>query len=143
MKTSYVIKKALLSEKAYSFMESGIYSFFVNKTATKYEIKKAVEKQFSVKVKKVNVLTMSGKKKKISGTRKQVSTGVGKKALVYLIPGQSIALLSPKKEAEKKTSKVSKAKESLKDNKEKKGLLSRIGKSKQEKNQESKKEESK
>lgn len=140
MKTSYVIKKALLSEKAYSFMESGIYSFFVNKAASKYEIKKAVEKQFSVKVKKVNVLTMSGKKKKISGTRKQVSTGVGKKALVYLIPGQSIALLSPKKEAEKKTLK---AKESSKGSKEKKGLLSRIGKSKQENKQENKKEKSK
>ena len=111
MKSTYIIKKAILSEKAYKNMEASIYSFSVDQRSTKDEIKKIVEKQFSVKVKKVNVSKAHPKSKKISKTRKFASVGGGKKALVYLEKGQNIELLSPKTEKKEKK---------LKENKEKK-----------------------
>lgn len=122
-----VINHAVLSEKAYKQMEKGIYTFHVDKRAAKDEIAKAVESQFGVKVKKVNIAKKSAKEKRISKSRKTVLVGGGKKAIVTLGAGQSIAMLSPKTEKASKATKVSKGKES--DEKSKgKGLLSRIRK---------------
>lgn len=125
MKHAVVLKKGLLSEKIYNQMESGIYTFMVSKESRKEDIKKAVESQFSVKVKKVNVIAKPSKQIRVTGTRKMVQTGSGKKAVVFLGKGQSIAMLSPKKEkkTQANTSGASKTKKA--------GLLSRMrGKSK-------------
>lgn len=136
MKINYVIKKALLSEKAYTLMEKGVYTFMVDKNASKKEIKKAIEVQFKTKVKKVNVLGKAAKSKRVTGTRKQVLTGNGKKAVVYLAAGENIAMLSPKKES--KTSKSAKDTKEVKTKDKKSGLLSRITKSKKSKEEEKK-----
>ena len=136
MKINYVIKKALLSEKVYAQMEKGVYTFMVDKNASKNEIKKAVEEQFKTKVKKVNVLGKAAKRKKVTGTRKEVLTGNGKKAVVYLVAGENIAMLSPKKES--KTKKVSKNTKEVKTGDKKPGLFSRITKSKKSKEEEQK-----
>ncbi len=132
MKTAHILKKAQLSEKAYAQMEKGIYTFLIDRRASKDQIKKAVEAQFATKVVKVNVLNKLGKSKRASArSRKQIMTGMGRKALVFLAPGQKIEMLSPKREAVKKMTKNSKeAKEETKPKEE--GLLSKIRKSKPE-----------
>ncbi len=139
MKLDYVIKSALLSEKAYNLMESGVYTFLVDRRATKKEIKKAIEAQFGTTVIKVNVLNKSAKSKQVTGTRKKTLSGAGRKAVVYLKAGEKIAMLSPKSEEKaSKGSKVStpiksgsKAKDESKPE-EKKGFLSKIKKPKTE-----------
>ena len=130
MKQNYVIRSAILSEKAHNIMQNGIYTFLVDKRATKKDIKEAVEKQFSTSVIKVNVLNKSAKNRQVTGTRKRVLSGAGRKAIVYLKAGEKIKILSPKNE--EKTSKVSKASNKPK-TKEKTGLLSKITKSRDKK----------
>lgn len=137
MNNAFIIKKAILSEKAYAQMARSIYSFKVDSRATKKEIASAVKKQFSVEVKKVNIIAQSSSRKKITGTRREVVILGGKKAIVYLKAGQTISKLSPKTEAKKEkassATKVSKgvkgAKEANEDKAPKKSLLSRITKS--------------
>ena len=134
MNQSYIIKHAILSEKTYSLMETGIYTFLVTKNATKSQIAKAVESQFSVQVKKVNIASRPSKTKRIATTRKTTKTSQGKKALVYLKVGQKIEMLSPKakkapKDQKVKTSKNESTKQTEREpTKEKKGFLSRIKK---------------
>ena len=68
--------------------EQGGYAFEVASKATKPQIKTAVEKAFKVKVLKVNVMTMPGKKKRIG--RRFVMTPSWRKAVVTLSPGDKI-----------------------------------------------------
>ena len=112
-------------------MARSIYSFKVDRRASKKEIASAIKKQFSVQVEKVNVINMSPNKRKITGTRREVEILGGKKAIVYLKAGQTITMLSPKTEAKKeKASSVTKVSKGVKkDTVAKKGLLSRITKS--------------
>ncbi len=111
MKQATVLEKAILSEKAYQQMTKGIYTFLVSGATSKNDIKNQVEKLFSVKVLKVNVLKVSPKQKKIAKTRKTVLVGGAKKAVVYLKAGQIIAALSPKTEAKVKKAKNTKEKD--------------------------------
>lgn len=133
MNLGFVIKRAILSEKAYKDMEVAIYSFLVDERASKDDIKKAVENQFAVNVQKVNVNSVSAKSKRVTGTRKTTSVGGGKKARVYLVKGQNIALLSPKSEKKEKKEKATKTTTASQASKgeEKKGLLSKIKKAKE------------
>ena len=105
MNQAQIIQKAILSEKAYKLMEKGAYIFLVDKKATKEKIAKSVAGQFSVIVRKVNILRSASKRKRIGRTRKSTLVGGGKKAIVWLQPGQTIAMLSPKSEAKKQKSK--------------------------------------
>jgi len=100
-----IILKAILSEKAYKSMEKGIYTFLVDARSTKKEIARQVASHFAVEVVKVNVGNVAAKSKRIAKSRKQVKTGGGKKAMVYLKAGQTIAVLSPKSEAKGKKAK--------------------------------------
>jgi len=102
MKLKSVIKKAILSEKAYKQMEKGIYTFLVVTQATKNAVAKQVFSQFGVDVMRVNMTNIAPKTKRVAKTRKQVKTGGGKKAIVYLKSGQTIAMLMPKSETKGK-----------------------------------------
>lgn len=92
MKTAYdVILKPVLSEKAYAKFAEGTYTFLVAPTATKTEIKNAVEAAFKVKVVRVNVQNYEGK-------RARLGRFVGKKpdrkkAIVTVAAGQKIEAL--------------------------------------------------
>ncbi len=98
------LKKPILSEKAYKLVAANIYTFFVSQNARKEDVAKEIEKQFSVKVKKVNIARQAQKTKRIGKTRKFASVGGGKKAIVWLAAGQKIDILSPKSEKQKKQS---------------------------------------
>ena len=70
--TAYdIIIKPVVTERSMENMESKRYTFKVDTRANKSEIKKAVETIFGVKVKQVNTMNITGKKKR-SRTRSPV-----------------------------------------------------------------------
>ena len=111
MKQASLIEKALQSEKAYKQMTSGIYTFVVAQSAKKKQIKKLIENQFSVKVKKVNKAKFAPKRKRIAKSRKTTAVGGGKKAIVYLREGQEIAMFMPKRTEKNKKQQLKGVKE--------------------------------
>ncbi|HKL94069.1 MAG TPA: 50S ribosomal protein L23 [Clostridia bacterium] len=60
-----IILEPILSEKSYDGIAEKRYTFKVQKTANKTQIKKAVEEIFKVKVSKVNTSNYSGKLKRM------------------------------------------------------------------------------
>ena len=60
-----VIIRPIVTEKSSDGIQSGKYTFEVNRNATKVEIAKAVEKLFEVKVLKVNTISVRGKEKRV------------------------------------------------------------------------------
>lgn len=85
-----VLKNPLITEKATRITEHNQYMFKIEPTATKVEVKAAVEKFFKVKVKSVNTLKNPGKTKVFRG-RKGTRSDL-KKAIVTLESGQNIDL---------------------------------------------------
>ena len=70
-----VIISPVITEKATFASEQNQVMFKVARTATKPQIKEAVEKLFDVKVKSVNTLIRKGKIKAFRGTRRSSRTG--------------------------------------------------------------------
>jgi large subunit ribosomal protein L23 len=64
-----IIRSPAITEKATLLSEANQVVFNVAGTASKPEIKKAVEELFSVKVKAVNTLNRKGKVKRFRGIR--------------------------------------------------------------------------
>ena len=60
-----IIFKPVVTERSMENMESKRYTFKVDTRANKSEIKKAVETIFGVKVKQVNTMNITGKKKRM------------------------------------------------------------------------------
>ena len=83
-----VIVAPVITEKATAATDHNQVVFKVSKTATKPQIKAAVEQLFDVKVEAVNTLVRKGKKKTFRGFRGQQSDV--KKAVVTLAEGHSI-----------------------------------------------------
>lgn len=66
MKTLHdVIIKPIITEDSMARLADKKYTFEVAKTASKIEIKKAVEEIFKVEVAKVNTISMKGKDKRV------------------------------------------------------------------------------
>ena len=83
-----VILSPIITEKATTASERNQVVFRVASTATKPQIKEAVEKLFDVKVKSVNTLVRKGKIKAFRGSRGEQSDV--KKAIVTLEEGHRI-----------------------------------------------------
>lgn len=83
-----VIRSPVITEKSTMASENGQVMFNVASSATKPQIKNAVEALFSVKVKAVNTLVRKGKEKRFRGMLGKQSDV--KKAIVTLEDGQSI-----------------------------------------------------
>ncbi len=83
-----IIRAPAITEKTTLLSEANQVVFNVAGTASKPEIKKAVEELFNVKVKAVNTLVRKGKAKRFRGIRGR--QGDVKKAIVTLEDGQSI-----------------------------------------------------
>jgi Ribosomal protein L23 len=80
-----VIIKPVISEKSYSLIDEGKYTFEVQPTANKTEIKQAIEFIFDVKVASINTLNRSGKTRRTRfGMGKRKDT---KRAIVSLKSG--------------------------------------------------------
>jgi len=85
-----VIVSPVITEKSTMLSEANQVVFNVPRTATKVEIKSAVEALFKVKVKAVNTIMRKGKLKTFRGRR--ALQGDTKKAIVTLVEGDSIDL---------------------------------------------------
>ena len=82
MKPEEIIIAPIITEKSNDGLQSGKYTFKVNKDATKVEIAKAVESLFEVKVLKVNTMIVNGKKKRVRYVEGKTSDW--KKAIVTI-----------------------------------------------------------
>jgi len=108
-----ILKKPKITEKSMAQVAHGRYTFEVSKDATKKDIKREVEKQFSVKVLDVRTMNYKPKAKRVGRTRKITFGPVFKKAIVFLPSDQKIDLFetaSEKKESGKKKKKEEKKK---------------------------------
>jgi large subunit ribosomal protein L23 len=88
LKAYDVILSPVITEKATLLSEANQVVFKVAPTATKTDIKAAIESLFNVKVKAVNTIVRKGKKRVFKGIRAQLSDT--KKAVVTLEQGHSI-----------------------------------------------------
>ena len=80
-----VILSPVVSEKSYSLIDQGKYTFEFDPRANKTEIKLAIEKIFTVKVASINTLNKKGKTRRTRfGTGKRKDT---KRAIVTLKSG--------------------------------------------------------
>jgi large subunit ribosomal protein L23 len=87
-----VIVAPVVSEKSYALMEEGIYTFKVHPSASKPEIRDAVQSIFGVKVSKVNTLNRKGKRKRNRRTFTYGARPDTKRAIVTLVQGETIDL---------------------------------------------------
>lgn len=87
-----IIVSPIVSEKSYSLMDSGTYTFLVHPDASKPEIHDAIEKIFGVKVAKVNTLNRPGKKVRARKANKVGTRPDTKRAMVTLAQGDRIEL---------------------------------------------------
>jgi large subunit ribosomal protein L23 len=87
-----VLIRPVVSEKSYMLMDNNVYVFVVDPSATKIDVRHAVEQAFNVRVDSVNTLNRKGKAKR---NRKNNSLGHRpdtKRAIVTLHEGDSIDL---------------------------------------------------
>lgn len=80
----------VITEKSASNANNNVYTFKVAKSATKTEIKWAVEKAFNVNVVKVNTLITKPKDKRVGKYTGKTKTY--KKAIITLKDGESIEI---------------------------------------------------
>lgn len=100
--------RPVLSEKSYSLSEGRVYVVAVPKDTNKHTVARAIEAQFEVKVKNVNMTNIKGKKKQtMSLTGKRYLNSFGqrsdvKKAYVTLAEGHSLPFFAAVEEEEQK-----------------------------------------
>jgi large subunit ribosomal protein L23 len=80
-----ILLSPVVSEKSYTLMDEGKYTFLVDPRANKTEIKIAIEQVFAVKVESVNTVNRKGKSRRTKfGLGKRKDT---KRAIVTLREG--------------------------------------------------------
>ncbi|AIS09659.1 50S ribosomal protein L23 [Lactobacillus helsingborgensis] len=77
-----IILRPVITEKSTNLMDDKKYTFNVLLTATKTQVRDAVEEIFDVKVKKVNIMNVRGKDKRVG--RYTGKTARTRKAIVTL-----------------------------------------------------------
>lgn len=87
-----VIVRPVVSEKSYSLLDENVYTFVVHPSASKPEIKDAVESIFDVRVVKVNTLNHKGKRTRNPRSNTYGRKPARKRAFVTLADGDSIEL---------------------------------------------------
>ena len=91
----HVVIRPVVTEKSVSHTVGSQYAFEVDKTASKHNIKAAIEHIFKVKVLRVNTVTVHGKRKRDMRRRTMKPTVQHpdrKKAIVTLREGDKIEL---------------------------------------------------
>ena len=87
-----VILEPVVSEKSYGLIDANVYTFKVPRSASKPEIRDAVQAIFDVRVTKVNTVNRKGKR--VRNRRSGIFTKKpdSKRALVTLAEGDTITL---------------------------------------------------
>lgn len=82
MSSHDIILRPIITEKSTNLMDDKKYTFNVLLTATKTQVRNAVEEIFDVKVKKVNIMNVRGRDKRVG--RYTGKTARTRKAIVTL-----------------------------------------------------------
>ena len=90
MRNPDIILGPVITEKSYAEQQKGVYTFKVDKKATKTQIKHEIETHFGVKVLNVNTLNTKAKKRRVGKYTGKSKTY--KKAIVTLAQGSSIEM---------------------------------------------------
>ena len=77
-----IIIKPIITERSMDALQTGKYTFKVDRNANKIEIAEAIEKLFDIKVAKVNTMNCNGRTKRVG--RYVGKTADWKKAIVTL-----------------------------------------------------------
>lgn len=92
MHPTYVIKRPMLTEKSTAGMsDRNTYTFVVDRTASKDQIKAAIESLYGVKVAAVRTQVRKGKLRRMK--HGYTTEGTTKKASVRVAEGQTIELI--------------------------------------------------
>lgn len=85
-----VILRPVVSEKSYGLIDTAVYTFVVDRSASKPEIRDAVEKIWpGAKVSKVNTLNRKGKTKRSRRSPKMAKLPDTKRAIITLAKGST------------------------------------------------------
>jgi len=84
----------VVTEKSYSLSALDKYVFNVAPSASKYQIKKAIEDLFKVNVLSINTVKHGSRPMKSRKTGRHVTLPVSKKAIVKIKAGQKIELFN-------------------------------------------------
>tara|TARA_B100000953_G_scaffold94112_1_gene76899 strand:+ start:369 stop:659 length:291 start_codon:yes stop_codon:yes gene_type:complete len=87
-----IVIAPVISEKSYDQLEQNVYVFNVHSSASKPEIRRAVESIFDVTVKKVNTLNRKGKVRRNRRSNTVGKRADTKRAIVTLTEGDSIKI---------------------------------------------------
>lgn len=91
MDLAYIIKRPLITEKSTRLVaEENKYTFRVDRRATKFQIKRAVEALFGVRVEGVRTANISGQTRRTGRMRRAVKQPGFKKAIVEVKAGEKI-----------------------------------------------------
>jgi large subunit ribosomal protein L23 len=85
-----ILIRPVVSEKSYALMNDNVYVFVVDPTATKIDVRLAVEQAFGVRVTNVNTLNRKGKVRHNRRTNTKGHRPDTKRAIVTLHEGDSI-----------------------------------------------------
>lgn len=113
MNINEIIKYPILTEKTYQQMEGNVYTFAVDRRASKTEIRKAVQFIFEVKIDKINVFNVPKKAKKVGkysgfskSYKKAIVTLNKESASINIFPEEGIAKDEKLKKPEKDLAKL-------------------------------------
>ena len=96
-----ILKSPIISEKSIKLADRQLYTFEVDKDATKDSIAKVIANKFNVKVVSVKTINIKGETKMQRRARKSYKTKSFKKAMVQIAKNQKIAIFeTPKEEAQ-------------------------------------------
>jgi large subunit ribosomal protein L23 len=85
-----LLRRPLITEKYTVLQAFGKYAFEVSVTATRTQVKEAVEKAFNVTVTSTNVMNVAGRARRMG--KRVLPARPWKKAVVTLKPGDKIEL---------------------------------------------------
>lgn len=88
------ILKPIVTEKSYSLAPLDKYVFQVDPSASKYQIKKAIEDLFKVKVVSINTVKRASRKIRSPKTGRHISLPVSKKAIIQIQKGQTLEIFN-------------------------------------------------
>lgn len=93
-----ILKRPIISEKSMKLAGAGLYTFMVDRDATKPQIAKSVSEQFKVDILRIRTFNIKGEMKMQRRVRKIYKEPNFKKAIVQVKKGQTIPIFEAPKE---------------------------------------------